>query len=124
MSDSAVPAAAREEFLVKVMMTHKVLQAQDGFIRHRVLEQVAGPGEFNFVTIAEWENTEVVEQRAGSGHCRAGGREFSPQEMFERLGIRADIAGYKPGRGLNEAADQASAVTPRGEGEGRSARRA
>ncbi|MGO6712004.1 hypothetical protein ACCS35_34555, partial [Rhizobium johnstonii] len=30
-----VPAAAREEFLVKVMMTHKVLEAQDGFIDHR-----------------------------------------------------------------------------------------
>ncbi len=50
-----VPAAAREEFLVKVMMTHKLLEAQEGFIDHRVLEQVAGPGEFNF-TIAEWEN--------------------------------------------------------------------
>ncbi|KZS54075.1 heme-degrading monooxygenase HmoA [Rhizobium sp. BK077] len=91
-----VPAAAREEFLVKVMMTHKLLEAQDGFIDHRVLEQVAGPGEFNFVTIAEWENTEVVE-RAGAAVAAAHRvAHFDPQEMFARLGIRADIASYKP----------------------------
>ncbi|ARQ11062.1 antibiotic biosynthesis monooxygenase protein [Rhizobium etli] len=91
-----VPAAAREEFLVKVMMTHKLLEAQEGFIEHRVLEQVAGPGEFNFVTIAEWENTEVVERARAAVAAAHKAANFDPQEMFARLGIRADIAGYKP----------------------------
>jgi heme-degrading monooxygenase HmoA len=49
----AVPEAAREEFLMNVLKTHEVLQAQEGFISHQVLEQVSGPGEFNFVTIAQ-----------------------------------------------------------------------
>ncbi|MBY2931257.1 antibiotic biosynthesis monooxygenase family protein [Rhizobium leguminosarum] len=91
-----VPAAAREEFVVKVMMTHKVLEAQDGFIDHRVLEQVAGPGEFNFVTIAEWENAEVVERARAAVAAAHRAANFDPQEMFARLGIHADIAGYKP----------------------------
>ena len=91
-----VPAAAREEFLVKVMMTHKLLEAQDGFIDQRVLEQVAGPGEFNFVTIAEWENTEVVERARAAVAAAHKAANFDPQEMFSRLGIRADIASYKP----------------------------
>ncbi|MCA2408488.1 antibiotic biosynthesis monooxygenase [Rhizobium leguminosarum bv. viciae 248] len=91
-----VPAAAREEFLVKVMMTHKLLEVQDGFIDHRVLEQVAGPGEFNFVTIAEWENTEVVERAQVAVAAAHKAANFDPQEMFARLGIHADIAGYKP----------------------------
>ncbi|MBY3233209.1 MULTISPECIES: antibiotic biosynthesis monooxygenase family protein [Rhizobium] len=91
-----VPAAAREEFLVNVMMTHKLLEAQDGFIDHRVLEQVACPGEFNFVTIAEWENTEVVERAQAAVAAAHKAANFDPQEMFARLGIHADIAGYKP----------------------------
>jgi hypothetical protein len=91
-----VPAAAREKFLVKVMMTHKLLEAQEGFIDHRVLEQVAGPGEFNFVTIAEWKNTEVVERARAAVTDAHKAANFDPQEMFLRLGIRADIGSYKP----------------------------
>ncbi|WP_064695914.1 hypothetical protein [Rhizobium aegyptiacum] len=90
------PAAAREEFLVNVMMTHKLLEAQEGFIDHQVLEQVAGPGEFNFVTIAEWQNTEVVERARATVAAAHKAANFDPQEMFSRLGIRADIASYKP----------------------------
>lgn len=91
-----VPAAAREEFLGKVMMTHKLLEAQEGFIDHRVLEQVSGPGKFNFVTIAEWENTEVVERARAAVTAAHKDANFDPQEMFSRLGIRADIGSYKP----------------------------
>ncbi|MBB3390111.1 heme-degrading monooxygenase HmoA [Rhizobium sp. BK275] len=91
-----VPAAAREEFLVNVMMTHKVLEAQDGFINHTVLEQVAGPGEFNFVTVAEWESADVVERVRAVVAAAHKAANFDPQEMFARLGIRADIASYKP----------------------------
>jgi heme-degrading monooxygenase HmoA len=91
-----VPAAAREEFLVKVMMTHKVLQAQEGFVNHAVLEQVAGPGEFNFVTVAEWESADVVERVRAVVAAAHKAANFDPQEMFARLGIRADLASYKP----------------------------
>ncbi|ACI55978.1 heme-degrading monooxygenase HmoA [Rhizobium leguminosarum] len=91
-----VPAAAREEFLVNVMMTHKLLEAQDGFIDHKVLEQVAGPGEFNFVTIAQWESADVVERVRAAVAAAHKAANFDPQEMFARLGIRADMASYKP----------------------------
>ncbi|NEJ73222.1 antibiotic biosynthesis monooxygenase [Rhizobium phaseoli] len=91
-----VPAAAREEFLVNVMMTHKLLEAQDGFIDHKVLEQVAGPGEFNFVTIAQWESADVVERVRAAVAAAHKAANFDPQQMFARLGIRADMASYKP----------------------------
>jgi heme-degrading monooxygenase HmoA len=91
-----VPAAAREEFLVNVMMTHKLLEAQDGFIDQKVLEQVAGPGEFNFVTIAQWESADVVERVRAAVAAAHKAANFDPQQMFARLGIRADMASYKP----------------------------
>jgi heme-degrading monooxygenase HmoA len=92
----AVPAAARDEFLMNVLRTHAVLQAQEGFISHTVLEQVSGPGEFNFVTIAQWESADVMEQVRGVVAAAHRAADFDPQEMFARLGIRADIANYKP----------------------------
>jgi heme-degrading monooxygenase HmoA len=55
----AVPDAAREEFPMNVLNTHNMLQMQDGFVSHTVLELVSRPGEFNFVTIAQWESADV-----------------------------------------------------------------
>lgn len=91
-----VPASARDEFLMKMVCTHTLLQALEGFIGHSVLEQVAGPGEFNFVTIAEWENAEAFERVRMALAAAQATANVDPQDMFKRLGIRADIAGYKP----------------------------
>jgi len=91
-----VPASARDEFLMNMVRTHALLQAQEGFIGHSVLEQVVGSGEFNFVTIAEWENVEVFEQARVAVAAAQATATIDQQDMFERLGIRADIAGYKP----------------------------
>ena len=51
-----VPRSARDEFLSRVKVTHEVLRRQPGFVRDNLLEQFSGPGEFNIVTIAEWES--------------------------------------------------------------------
>jgi heme-degrading monooxygenase HmoA len=56
-----VPENAREEFLGKVRATHAVLKTQPGFVRDAILEQSSGPGEFNFVTIVEWENSGAID---------------------------------------------------------------
>lgn len=91
----SVPAAARDEFLLNVRRTHEILRDQPGFIWDAILEQDAGLGEFNFVTIAEWENENVIRAAKAvvtEAHRKAA---FNPQEMFARLGIKADISNYK-----------------------------
>ena len=90
-----VPTHAREEFLEKVQATHVVLRSQAGFVQDFILEQASGPGEFNFVTLVEWENAgamEPVRQAVTALHKRMN---FDPQELFARLGIRADLGNYK-----------------------------
>ncbi|MBB6408048.1 antibiotic biosynthesis monooxygenase [Mesorhizobium sangaii] len=90
-----VPAAAREEILSKVRATHEVLRRQDGFVQDFLLEQFSGPGEFNLVTIVEWESQAAVDRVVPivkAEHARAG---FNPQETIARLGVRADIANYQ-----------------------------
>lgn len=56
-----VPANARDEILAKVKMTHELLRLQQGFVQDFLLEQFSGPGEFNLVTIVEWESQAAVD---------------------------------------------------------------
>ena len=90
-----VPAEARDEILGKVRMTHELLRRQDGFVRDFVLEQFSGPGEFNIVTMVEWESQEAVDRVVPivkAAHERIA---FSPQDTIARLGVKADIANYQ-----------------------------
>lgn len=57
-----VPEHARAEFLGRVGATHDLLRKQPGFVRELLLEQVGGPGEFNIVTLVEWESDKAIER--------------------------------------------------------------
>ncbi|AZO69214.1 MAG: antibiotic biosynthesis monooxygenase [Mesorhizobium sp.] len=89
-----VPSEAREEIIAKVRMTHELLRQQKGFVQDFLLEQFSGPGEFNLVTIVEWESQAAIDNvvpivKAAHEHIA-----FNPQETIARLGVRADIANY------------------------------
>jgi heme-degrading monooxygenase HmoA len=90
-----VPSGAREEFLGKARRTHSLLRAQLGFLQDFVLEQSSGPGEFNFVTIVEWASQEAIENARSAVLALHREMNFNPQEMFARMGIKADLANYK-----------------------------
>ena len=90
-----VPAPAREEFLDKVHATHAVFWTQPGFVRDAILEQSSGPGEFNFVTIVEWENGGAIDGAREAVAALHQKMNFDAHAMINRLGIRADIANYK-----------------------------
>ncbi len=90
-----VPAHAREEFLDKVHATHAVLRTQAGFVRDAILEQSSGPGEFNFVTIVEWETSDAIEGARRAVAAQHQKMNFDAQAMISGLGIRADIANYE-----------------------------
>ncbi len=89
-----VPAAARAELLQNLQRTHKVIQAQPGFIQDFIFEQISGPGTFNFITMVVRESADALnaaKQRVTAHHAATG---FNPHELFARLGIQADIANY------------------------------
>jgi hypothetical protein len=90
-----VPAPARDEFLGKVRRTHSLLKTQSGFVQDTVLEQVAGSGEFNFVTIVEWDSQASVDNAKAVVASMYAQSNFNPQEMFGRLSIKADLANYR-----------------------------
>jgi len=90
-----VSAHAREEFLTRVHATHEVLRTQAGFVRDAILEQTSGPGEFNFVTVVEWENSDAIDGARRAVAALHQKMNFDAQAMINRLEIRADIANYK-----------------------------
>ncbi|TGT68556.1 antibiotic biosynthesis monooxygenase [bacterium M00.F.Ca.ET.159.01.1.1] len=90
-----VPAEARDEILSRVFMTHELLRRQEGFLQDFLLERISGPGEFNIVTMVEWESQAAVDKVVPiikAAHERIA---FSAQETIARLGVKADIANYQ-----------------------------
>lgn len=90
-----VPSSARSEFIEKVRSTHEFLRTLPGFIQDSVFEKTGGPGEFNFVTIAVWESAEAIDAAKKAVMAKHEDIGFSPDEMFARLGIKADLVTYK-----------------------------
>jgi heme-degrading monooxygenase HmoA len=89
-----VPESSRDEFLSRILDTHKILRVQPGFLQDSILEQNDGPGRYNIVTVAEWESQEAIDSAkkvVQAEHAKSG---FSPQQTMERLGVQADIANY------------------------------
>ncbi|WP_217576869.1 antibiotic biosynthesis monooxygenase [Mesorhizobium sp. GbtcB19] len=90
-----VPAAARDEIMSKVFMTHELLRQQEGFVQDFLLEQFSGPGEFNLVTMVEWESQAAVDRVVPIVKAAHERMAFSAQETIARLGVKADIANYQ-----------------------------
>ncbi|RWD79437.1 antibiotic biosynthesis monooxygenase [Mesorhizobium sp.] len=90
-----VPAEARDEILSKVFMTHELLRQQEGFVQDFLLEQFSGPGEFNIVTMVEWESQAAVDKVVPIVRAAHERIAFSAQETIARLGVKADIANYQ-----------------------------
>ncbi len=90
-----VPEAARQAFIDAVSSTDAFMRDQPGFVRHDVLEQIGGPGEFNFVTIAEWESDAVIPAVTAAIARLQAERGFDRNAFLATHGIKADIANYR-----------------------------
>jgi hypothetical protein len=90
-----VPAAARDEFLMRVGQTHKILRKQWGFIQDFLLERPGEDGATIIVTMVEWDSQETVDRVVPivqAAHREIG---FSPKETIARLGVTAEIGIYQ-----------------------------
>lgn len=89
-----VPASVRESFLDRARSVHQLIGAQPGCVQSHVLEQVGGPGEFNFVTIVEWADARHMEaaRRVITAHHEQAG--IDVEAFRAQHGIRADVAAY------------------------------
>lgn len=89
-----VPDEARDEFVNSLRRTHELLAEQPGFVQDFLLEQSGGPGEFNFVTIVEWESPDAIGDARTTVKAMHERWDFDPEELFSSRDITADIATY------------------------------
>lgn len=90
----AVPTAALAEFLAATKAVHETLRRQPGFRYDLVLQQQDGPGTFNVVTVAAWENADAVTRARAVVAKEYESRGFDPAELIARLGVTADFGTY------------------------------
>lgn len=90
-----VPEGGKQEFVQRVRETHEFLRTLPGFVRDLVVEKTDGAGVFNYVTLVEWESKEAISAAKNMVHAHHAARNFSPQELWSRLGIEADLANYQ-----------------------------
>lgn len=91
-----VPAGSVEEFLSRVKETHVVLRNQPGFVRDWILKKVAGPSNFNFVTIVEWASKDAMENAGKAVATFRRAQDFDTNQFMKQVGIIFDMGSYEP----------------------------
>lgn len=90
-----VPTAARAQFVELVEKTLEVIRSQDGYVKDLFLEQQAGPGKFNFVTMIEFASEAFAPKVAAAIGEFDRSLNLDRAALMEKLGVQTDSASYK-----------------------------
>lgn len=91
-----VPSRVLREFVDKMSNLKITLQAMPGCIRAEVLTQIDGPGQFNVLTMVEWQNMDAVFAAKSAMQSYFLTEGFDPKAYIDRLGVDADLGLYLP----------------------------
>jgi hypothetical protein len=65
-------------------------------MQHHVLQQDAAAGAFNYITAVEWVSFAAIQKTREAVAARHKEMNFDPQELFNRLQIKAELGNYVP----------------------------
>ena|SRR5215813_4004605 len=89
-----VPAASRDEFLVRVRTSNEILRTIPGFVEDCFLEQRDDAGNSKIITIAIWEDEQAFASAKAAVQEHYKNIGFNPAEIVQRLGIEAEMDAY------------------------------
>ena len=87
-----VPDHAQDEFLQAVKKTHIFLRTCPGFIHDYIFKQFSGDGNYNFVTVVEWQNLQFVSKAKEAVQQMQNQEKFNLQEIIKRNEIKSDFS--------------------------------
>jgi steroid delta-isomerase-like uncharacterized protein len=90
-----VPAAAKQEFMERVVISRNLLRTLPGFVEDAMFERTDENGNLIFISIAVWENEDAIKNAKEVVQSEYKKQGFNPSEMFERLHITLDRGVYK-----------------------------
>jgi predicted ester cyclase len=89
-----VPAAAKKEFYERVRINRNFIKQLPGFITDAAYEYTDENGNLIFVTVAQWENREMVDKAKEAVQTQYKKEGFDMPGMLKRLNITMDRGMY------------------------------
>jgi quinol monooxygenase YgiN len=90
-----VPPEAVPAFVAQMQHIQQTLRRQPGCLRQLVLTQSGGSGEFNVLTLVEWESREAIAAAQQIVQKQFAEEGFDPAAFTRSLGVRADLGFYE-----------------------------
>lgn len=90
-----VPHAAKQEFTLRMNINRDFIKTLPGFIEDTAYERTDEHGNFLCITIAVWENEDVLNRAKEAVQEEYKKQGFNPAEMLERLQITMDRGTYR-----------------------------
>ncbi|WP_117193725.1 antibiotic biosynthesis monooxygenase [Rhizobium terrae] len=92
----SVPADARREFMQLIERTHEVIRMQPGVIDDMILEQQAGAGAINLMTVIRFEGEHVLQPIIAAVARSDEAAGIDRQTLTRRLGVEASVGFFTP----------------------------
>ena len=89
-----VPDGALTVFIEQMQHIQRMLRTQPGCVRATVLKQTGGTGEFNVLTLVEWESDAAVAAAQPTVQQHFAQEGFDPKTFVQGLGVRGDLGFY------------------------------
>lgn len=90
-----VPAKAKQQFLERVAINRNMIKKIPGFIEDAAYENTDEQGNFIYVTIAVWQNEEVLKKAKETVQAAYQKEGFNLPEFLKQLNITIDRGHYK-----------------------------
>lgn len=90
-----VPAEALPAFMERLRFTQRTLDTLPGCKQNLVLKQEGTPGEFNIITLVEWNDGEAIAAAKATMQAKYAEEGFDPAAFIRKLGVQADMGVYR-----------------------------
>lgn len=91
-----VPANAQKPFMERMNVNRNIIRQQPGFAGDEIFEQQDDSGNLVVITIARWQNAELLQKArhmVQAEYTKAG---FNLAEFCEKLNIKIERGIYQP----------------------------
>lgn len=90
-----VPAQAMPAFIERLRHTQQALDTMPGCKQNLVLQQEAGQGEYNVITLVEWSDAEAFAAAKAAMRDMYEEAGFDPGAFMRELNVTADMGVYR-----------------------------
>jgi heme-degrading monooxygenase HmoA len=90
-----VPAEALPIFMERLRFTQQTLDTVPGCKQNLVLQQDGNPGEFNIITLVEWNDADAMTAAKATMQAKYAAEGFDPAAFIQKLGVQADMGVYR-----------------------------